>query len=64
MKVARELPEADTLMNELMNFQLKITPAGNEVHGAWREGTHDDLVLAVVLICWWVSMATPPVELW
>jgi hypothetical protein len=31
---------------------VKITPATNEVFGAWREGQHDDLVLAVAIAVW------------
>ena len=64
LRVARELPEAETLMNELLNFQVKITAAANDTYGAWREGTHDDLVLAVALTCWWVSVAPAPVMIW
>ena len=64
LRVARELPEAETLMNELLNFQVKITTAANDTYGAWREGTHDDLVLAVALTCWWVSVAPAPVMIW
>ena len=64
LRVARDLPDADVLVNELLNFQVKITPAANDVYGAWREGAHDDLVLAVALTCWWASVAPPPVELW
>jgi len=45
IKVAPTLPEAATLVRELTTFQVKITPAANEVFGAWREGQHDDLVL-------------------
>ncbi len=62
--MAPELPEAETLMNELLNFEVKITAAANDVYGAWREGTHDDLVLAVALTCWWVSVAPAPVMIW
>jgi len=53
--IARELPEADTLVEELQNFRVKITPTAHEVFGAWRDGDHDDLVLAVVLACWWAE---------
>lgn len=35
-----------------LSFQVKITDAGNDTYGAWRDGTHDDLVLAVALACW------------
>jgi hypothetical protein len=31
----------------MTNFQ-----AGRDSYGAWREGTHDDLLLAVALSCW------------
>lgn len=52
LKIASELPEAATLAAELANFQARITGAGNETYGAWREGTHDDLVLAVAIACY------------
>lgn len=45
-------PEADILIREMRNFSVKVTPAGNEQFEAWREGQHDDLVLAVALSCW------------
>jgi hypothetical protein len=49
LKIAAALPEAPTLVRELQDFQVKITDAANDTYGAWREGTHDDLVLAVAL---------------
>jgi hypothetical protein len=52
IKVAPTLPEAATLVRELTTFQVKITPAANEVFGAWREGQYDDLVLAVAIAIW------------
>ncbi len=52
LKIAGSLPEADTLVRELQNFQVKITEAANDTYGAWREGTHDDLVLAVAVALW------------
>jgi hypothetical protein len=52
LKIANELSEADTLSRELQNFTVKITDSANDVYGAWREGTHDDLVLAVALALW------------
>jgi hypothetical protein len=55
LKIALTMPDVDTLVEELQNFRVKITPAANEVFGAWREGEHDDLVLAVVLACWWAE---------
>jgi hypothetical protein len=46
------LPEAPVLAAELANFRVKITLAANDTYGAWREGEHDDTVLAVALACW------------
>jgi hypothetical protein len=52
LKIARALPEAQTLVRELQDFEVKITDSANDTYGAWREGTHDDLVLAVALALW------------
>lgn len=49
LKIASELPEAATLVRELQDFEVKITDAANDVYGAWRSGSHDDLVLAVAM---------------
>jgi len=55
LKIATALPHADTLVEELQNFRVKVTASANEVFGTWREGQHDDLVFAVVLACWWAE---------
>jgi hypothetical protein len=47
------MPDVGPLMQELQNFQYKITTAGNTTYGAWREGTNDDLVLALALAVWY-----------
>ncbi len=60
LKIASELGEAETLARELQNFTVKITDSANDVYGAWREGTHDDLVLAVALALW---IANRPVHI-
>jgi hypothetical protein len=52
LKIAKGMPEARILVKELENFRVKITLSANETFGAWREGQHDDLVLAVALACW------------
>ncbi len=46
------VPDRDLLKKELLNFRVKITAAMNETFAAWREGIHDDLVLAVALAVW------------
>jgi hypothetical protein len=50
---------AATLVRELQNFQVKITAAANETFGVWRDGQHDDLVLAVALASWWGERNPP-----
>jgi len=52
LKIARGLPEAPTLVNELLNFQVSITEAANDRYEG-RSGVHDDLVLAVAMGCWY-----------
>jgi hypothetical protein len=53
MQVAAALREAKTLVKELQNFKMKISAAANELFGTWREGEHDDLVLATAMACWY-----------
>ncbi len=44
---------ADTLKRELLTFRVKINIAtSHDSYDAWREGDHDDLVLAVAMACW------------
>lgn len=55
---AADLDELDTLKDELGNFQVKNTTAGNEVF-LGREGKHDDIVLAAAIACWWGEKYEP-----
>jgi hypothetical protein len=52
LRIARALPEAELLLKELQNFRVRVTAAANETFGEWREGQHDDLVLATALAAW------------
>jgi hypothetical protein len=52
LKIAPDLEHADTLKRELMNFEIRVTQAAHESFGAFREGVHDDLVLAVAMAAW------------
>jgi hypothetical protein len=60
LKFAEGLPEVPTLIGELMAFQVKITAAANATFGAWREGSHDDLVLALALAVWYAERCAGP----
>ncbi len=54
LKVAKGLPEAESLQVELQAFQRRITARG---HDAFQGvGEHDDLVIAVALACWWPTL--------
>ena len=53
LKIAEGLQLADTLKRELLNFKVKINiSTAHDSYEAWREGDHDDLVLAVAMACW------------
>lgn len=56
LTVPASLPHAETLRAELGNFRVKVNLAGHDAYGAgaeWRDGAHDDLVLAVALAVWY-----------
>ena len=59
--IAKSLADAVLLVKELENFRVKVTAAANETFEAWREGLHDDLVLAVALAAWKGEIDLPKV---
>ena len=62
LDVPEQLPAADVLKAELKNFRARIGANGHDSYGAgddWREGNHDDLVLAVALSLWWGERPKP-----
>jgi hypothetical protein len=60
-RIAPTLPDAETLTRELQNFQVKVNDLAHDSYGAWREGTHDDLVLAVALALWTATEIKPSI---
>ncbi len=65
LKIASDLPEAQALVRELENFQMKISlDTAHDSYGAWREGAHDDLVLAVALALWCGMRASGRLVTW
>lgn len=56
LKIARGIPEADTLIKELTNFKVKINLNGHDQYEAWREGIHDDIVLSAAMGVWLGNM--------
>jgi hypothetical protein len=51
LKIQKDLPEAEVLVRELMDFRIQYTPSGNLTFNA-RDGKHDDLVLALAIACY------------
>lgn len=60
LKFAEGLPEVQTLVNELLAFEVKVSEAGHDSYGSWREGAHDDLVLGLSLCAWYAEAAPQP----
>jgi hypothetical protein len=52
LQVAKGLPFGSTLLKEMAEMRVRVSGAGGEEFGAWREGAHDDLVFAVALAAW------------
>ena len=58
LQIAREMPQSELLVDELLNFRVKINlSTAHDSYEAWRESQHDDLVLATALACWWGEKA-------
>jgi hypothetical protein len=52
LEIAKGLPTAKLLTDELANFKVKVTTNATETFEAWRERDHDDLVLALAVAVW------------
>jgi hypothetical protein len=60
LKIAASLPDADLLTKELLNFKIRIDPlTSHDSYSAWREGMHDDLVLATAMAVWMADQVQP-----
>jgi len=53
IKISKALALRPKLLEELSNFKMRITKAGNDTYEAWREAIHDDIVIAVALAAWY-----------
>jgi hypothetical protein len=54
LRFSADLPFAPILKRELLNFRVRIDPVtSHDSYAAWREGDHDDLVLATAVALWW-----------
>jgi hypothetical protein len=63
LKIAEDLDLAPVLKQELLNFRVKVNPqTAHESFEHWREGDHDDLVLATAMACWFREYLNREVE--
>jgi len=56
LKMPAEHPEAEPMLRELMDYEIRVDADANDRYGAFRVGTHDDLVTALGL----AVIADPP----
>jgi hypothetical protein len=63
LRIAASLSLADVLRRELVNFRVKVDPAtAHDSYSHWREGDHDDLVLATACAAWFREHESRPIE--
>jgi hypothetical protein len=51
--------EARVLGEELLNFELRVDERANDTYGAFKVGTHDDMVTALGLAVLAAERAAP-----
>lgn len=59
IQIADQLAHAPALGRELTELRRKTTQAGHTQYGAWRDGEHDDLVLALAMAVWQADRHRP-----
>ncbi len=64
LRFARGLDFVSLLTAELKGFHMKVTADRNETFAAGRDKEHDDLVLALALLCWYGSRYGSPPNGW
>jgi hypothetical protein len=60
LKLPASFRDIDVLVDELLKFKARVRVAGDNTLESWREGPHDDLVLAVGLAAWQSEATLPP----
>jgi len=59
LEVAAQMREREVLLREMREMRVRVSEAGREQFGVWRDGEHDDLVLAVALSVWAARRVLP-----
>ena len=53
-------PETELLAKELLDYEIRVDEDANDKYGAFKVGTHDDLVTALGLACLRDPRREPP----
>ncbi len=64
LKIAAQLVDVPTLVQELLNFQTKPAPISADPLTAWREGPQDDLLFAIAIAAWWIERGRREFSFW
>jgi hypothetical protein len=49
---AKELEHLPALVDEFASFERRLTKAGNETYGNFRESSHDDMIFSIAIPLW------------
>ena len=52
LALSMRVPSARVLDKELAGMEARVSRSGHLSFGTWREGEHDDVVMATALACW------------
>ena len=51
LKIPANMPERQALIDELLDYEVRVDENANDRYGAFKTGAHDDLVTAIGLAC-------------
>ena len=52
LTISSQLPDLSALLEEFQTFERRLTKAGHETFGNFREHTHDDQLFAIAIALW------------
>ncbi len=59
LRIAANLTDADTLVDELLSYRIKLSDTGHDSYGPANSNEHDDLLLALCLALWLAENKPP-----
>lgn len=55
VKLPKKSKEIEAMIEELLNYEIHVSEEGHDQYGAFKIGSHDDLVTALGLACWYAE---------